>query len=134
MGEKPPEKDLSGGYGGDIRFTLHSVALPLVHLLVLMALTGLFARWVREKGEALAKLPSGLPSTLSLPLSTLRVTPPTPHLPAKGTFVYLSILKMTVGGKFDMVSSDLDLLGGWASCHIWAPDSSSPLKVAWKWD
>lgn len=41
---------------------------------------------------------------------------------------------MTVGGKFDMVSSDLDLQGGWASCHIWGPDSASPLTVAWKWD
>lgn len=26
---------------------------------------------------------------------------------------------MMVGGKFDMVSFDLDLKGGWPSCHIW---------------
>lgn len=24
-----------------------------------------------------------------------------------------------VGGEFDMVSPDLDLKGGWPSCHIW---------------
>lgn len=32
-----------------------------------------------------------------------------------------------VGGEFDMVSPDLDLKGGWPSCHIW------PCCHIWPW-
>lgn len=41
------------------------------------------------------------------------------HCNFKASRVYLSIKRMMVGAKSDIVSFDLDLQGGWTSCHIW---------------